>query len=88
MSWVLKGKLAMSKEDEKIKKTKRLHKDQVKIAKQMKIAKANGIPVKHPGKLSKHHATDCGRPLCQLCGNPRRISGEKTIQEKRAEQHE
>ncbi len=76
----------MSKEDDKLRKTKRLHKDEVKIAKQMKIAKANGIPVKHPGKLAKHHATNCGKAKCHLCGNPRRISGEKTMQERRAEQ--
>lgn len=68
------------------KKAQRIHTKQTKIAKQMKIAKTNGIPVKHPNKLAKHHATNCGRARCKLCGNPRRISGEKTMQEKRAEQ--
>lgn len=76
----------MAREDEKSKKSQRLYKDKIKIAKQMKIAKVNNIPVKHPGKLAKHHATNCGKARCQLCGNPRRINGEKTMQEKRAEQ--
>lgn len=72
--------------DKERKKAERLHKKQVKIKKQMRIAKSAGVPVKHPNKLAKKHATNCGRPRCQLCGNPRRISGEKTIQERRAEQ--
>ena len=28
---------------------------------------------------------NCGRPHCMLCTNPRRIWGEKTMQEKRFE---
>ena len=76
----------MPSDDEKSKKAKRLHRDKVQIAKQMKIAKAAGLTVKHPGKLAKHHATNCGKAKCNLCGNPRRIRGEKTIQEKRSEQ--
>jgi hypothetical protein len=71
---------------DKSKKAERLEKKKTKIRKQLKIAKANGMVVKHPNKLAKHHATNCGRPRCQLCGNPRRISGEKTIQERRQEQ--
>jgi hypothetical protein len=67
-------------------KSRRIHEKQVKIAKQMRIAKINGIPVKHPNKLGKQHAADCGRAGCQLCNNPRRTRGEKTIQELRAEQ--
>ena len=76
----------MPSDGEKSIKSKRLHKKYVKIAKQIKIAKINGIPVKHPNKLAKHHATDCGRAGCQLCNNPRRTRGEITIQEKRIEQ--
>jgi hypothetical protein len=32
--------------------------------------------------MSKHHAMDCGQPGCILCGNPRKLFKEKTIQEK------
>jgi hypothetical protein len=71
---------------DKNKKAERLHRKETKIRKQLKIAKANGMVVKHPNKLAKHHATNCGHARCPFCGNPRRISGEKTIQEKRAEQ--
>lgn len=76
----------MSRDSDKKIKSKRLHKDRVKIEKQLRIAKINKIPVKHPNKLAKHHATDCGRAGCQLCNNPRRTRGEKTLQEKRIEQ--
>jgi hypothetical protein len=31
---------------------------------------------------------NCGNPNCHMCGNPRKIWKEKTIQEKRFEQTE
>jgi hypothetical protein len=71
---------------DKQKKSQRLHKDKVKMERQLKIAKANGIIIKHPNKLKKKHATSCGRAGCMFCGNPRRTMGEKTIQERRFEQ--
>ena len=72
----------MSTEEDKIKHSKRLQKDENAIKKQMKIAKSHGMDVKEPHKFSKHHAMDCGNPDCALCGNPRKIHKEDTIKEK------
>lgn len=78
----------MSHEFDKEKHSKRLHQEEAAIAKQVKIAKSKGMDVKEPHKLAKHHALDCGQPGCMLCGNPRKVFKEKTIQEKRFEQTE
>jgi hypothetical protein len=78
----------MSHEEDKIKHSKRLHKEDSAIARQVKIAKAHGMEVKEPHKLAKHHALDCGQPGCMLCGNPRKIFSEKTKQEQSFEQTE
>jgi hypothetical protein len=78
----------MSHEEDKIKHSKRLHKEDSAIARQVKIAKAHGMEVKEPYKLAKHHALDCGQPGCMLCGNPRKIFSEKTKQEQSFEQTE
>ena len=48
----------MSHEDDKLKHSKRLHKEEAAIAKQVKIAKSHGIEVKEPHKLAKRHARD------------------------------
>ena len=68
--------------------SQRRHKTDVKIARQVKIAKAHGLTnkdraVKEPHRMAKHHAMDCGQPGCMLCGNPRKIFKERTAQEKR-----
>lgn len=80
----------MSKDEDKFKHSKRLHKDDVAIAKQLKIAKAhNNFPdnhalLKESHRLAKHHAMDCGTPGCAMCGNPRHIHKDGlTAQEKR-----
>lgn len=79
----------MSKDEDKIKHSKRLHDDETHIKKQVKIAKAHGLTsqdkaVKEPHRLAKHHAMDCGNPECYLCGNPRKTHKDKlTQQEKR-----
>ena len=57
--------------------SRRRHKTDVHIARQVKIAKAHGLTnrdksVKEPHRMAKHHAMDCGNPKCSLCGNPRR----------------
>jgi len=44
--------------------------------------------VKEPHKFAKHHAMDCGTPGCMMCGNPRKVWKEETIQEKRFKQDE
>lgn len=73
----------MSDELSKEQHSKRIHQKNVKIKKQVKIAKAHGMTVKEPHKFVKHHAMDCGNPKCMLCSNPRKIFGERTIQEQK-----
>ena len=78
----------MSSEVDKFKNSKRRLKDDTAVNKQVKIAKAHGLTdkdrvVKEPHRMAKHHAMDCGRPGCMLCGNPRKIFKELTAQEKR-----
>jgi hypothetical protein len=66
--------------------SKRRHKTDVAISRQVKIAKAHGstLAVKQPHRLAKHHAMDCGNPQCYLCGNPRKTHKDRlTQQEKR-----
>jgi hypothetical protein len=81
--------IALSKEEDKFKKSKRLLKDENAVARQVKIAKAHGmtnkdLAVKEPHRLAKHHVMDCGNPQCPLCGNPRRTHKDTlTAQEKR-----
>ena len=79
----------MSKDQDKFKHSKRLHKDHTAIEKQLKIAKSHGIAnkvVEEPHRLAKHHAMDCGVPNCPMCSNPRHnktVKDHLTIQEKR-----
>jgi len=79
----------MSTEQDKIKHSKRMLKDDNAVAKQVKIAKAHGLTnqdktIKEPHRLAKHHAMDCGNPECYLCGNPRKTHKDKlTAQEHR-----
>jgi hypothetical protein len=64
--------------------SRRRHKTDVAVARQVKIAKAAGMTVREPHKYAKHHALDCGNPQCFLCGNPRKTHKDKlTQQEKR-----
>ena len=78
----------MSKEEDRIKHSKRLHKEECAVAKQVKIAKSHGMDVKEAHKFAKHHAMDCGNPECALCGNPRHIHKETTKQEQSFKQTE
>ena len=78
----------MSNETAKYINSRRRHKNDVAIARQVRIAKQHGLgfydkAIKEPHRLAKHHAMDCGRPGCMLCGNPRKIFKERTAQEKR-----
>ena len=73
----------MSKEQDKIKHSKRLLKDENAVKKQTKIAKDFGISVTEPHKFAKHHAMNCGNPKCVMCANPRKTFKELTQQEKR-----
>lgn len=78
----------MSTEQDKLKHSKRIHAKETAVKKQTKIAKAFGIEVKEPHKFAKHHALDCGHPGCIMCGNPRKVWKQDTIQEKRMKQPE
>ena len=78
----------MSDEESKIKHSKRILKTDNAVKKQTKIAKEFGIPVTEPHKFAKHHAMNCGNPKCHMCGNPRKVWGEKTIQEKKFDEVE
>ncbi len=78
----------MSNETAKYLNSRRRHKNDVAIARQVRIAKAHGLGfhdqvIKEPHRLAKHHAMDCGQPGCMLCGNPRKVFKERTAQEKR-----
>jgi hypothetical protein len=68
--------------------SKRRHKTDVAISRQVKIARShntyNQANLKQPHRLAKHHAMDCGNPGCFLCGNPRKTHKDRlTQQEKR-----
>lgn len=56
------------------------------IERQKRIAKAAGVKHTHdqPHRYAKHHALNCSIPRCVMCGNPRRIWKELTLQEKRS----
>jgi len=79
----------MSNEVAKYINSRRRHKNDVAIARQVRIAKAHGLTnkdkaIKEPHRLAKHHAMDCGIPQCPLCSNPRRSHKDTlTQQEKR-----
>jgi len=68
--------------------SRRRHKTDVKIARQVQIARQHGLTsqdrhIAQPHRHAKHHAMDCGNPGCFLCGNPRKTTKEITAQEKR-----
>jgi hypothetical protein len=79
----------VSNDTAKFLNSRRRHKNDVAIARQVKIAKAHGLTnkdkaIKEPHRLAKHHAMDCGIPGCPLCSNPRRThKNTLTAQEKR-----
>ena len=83
----------MSKDEDKVKHSKRLHKLWATVKRQLKIAKSIGNTkyIDEPHRLAKHHAADCGQPGCLMCSNPRHNAAVKgkeklTIQERRNNQ--
>ena len=64
-------------------RAERIHQKENYAAKQQQIARVHGFP----GPKSKTHATTsaatCGNPDCVMCGNPRKVFKELTIQERR-----
>jgi hypothetical protein len=78
----------MSKDEDKIRHSTRLHRAWTTIKKQLKIAKSHGMTklIKQPHRLAKHHAMDCGVSNCPMCSSPRHNKATKdklTVQEKR-----
>ena len=80
----------MANERAKYLNSRRRFKDETAVKKQLKIAKQHNSfadennVLKQPHRLAKHHAMDCGRPGCAMCGNPRHIHKDSlTAQEKR-----
>jgi hypothetical protein len=79
----------MSNDTAKYLNSRRRHKTDVHIARQVKIAKAHGLTnqdkaIREPHRLAKHNTMDCGNPHCYLCGNPRKTHKDRlTAQEKR-----
>lgn len=69
----------------KAKTSKRRHNTETASKRQYRIAKDHGMDPDPYSmhRYAKHHAMDCGNPGCMLCGNPRKIFKEKTMQEKR-----
>lgn len=67
-------------------RSKRRHENFRACQKQVEIAKAHNIDIDTPHKYTKKHVMDCGNPKCFICGNPRKVFKEKTVQERRNEQ--
>jgi hypothetical protein len=78
----------MSKEEDKLKHSRRQLQKKSYINKQVKIAKAYHLDVNEPHRFQKHAAINCGDPNCIMCSNPRKTFKERTIQEKRFYQKE
>lgn len=79
----------MSNQVERFKHSKRLQKKITKVKRKMKIAKAYGgyeHILANPHKYSKQSMFHCGNASCFMCGNPRKVFDEKTIQERSFEQ--
>ena len=80
----------MSNDQAKFINSRRRHKNDVAVARQVKIAKQHHIngyksrDEKEPHRMAERHAMDCGNTQCYLCGNPRKTHKDKlTQQEKR-----
>lgn len=74
-------------------KSERRFRTAVYQARQLRLMKAHAwnpwhnvdvIPGHILGRLRRHSFCDCGVPNCVMCGNPRRIFNQDTIQEKSA----
>lgn len=76
----------MANERAKYINSRRRLRDDAAVKKQTRIAKAYGVPFTEPHKFVKHHVMNCGNPKCVMCGNPRKVFKEKTIQEQRQQQ--
>jgi hypothetical protein len=76
----------MASEFDRITRSNRRYKARVKMLRQAKIAKEYGLD--HGDSIHvyhKHRALNCGNPNCVMCANPRKVFGEITQQERKAE---
>jgi hypothetical protein len=74
----------MSTEQDKIKHSKRIHDTETYIKRQVKIAThLHGEAPQEGHVYHKVSADTCGNANCVMCGNPRRMWGERTMQEQR-----
>ena len=79
----------MSNEFVKEKHSKRLHDDETHIKKRQRALKATRayfsehIIEKQPHRLHKCSGMNCGNSKCVMCGNPRKMFKELTIQEQK-----
>lgn len=85
----------MSDDKTKEKHSKRLHDDETHIKKRQKLLKARSAYLwsehnmtKQPHRLHKVSGMNCGNPNCVMCGNPRKMFKELTIQEQKFYQEE
>lgn len=76
----------MGNQTQRIKHAQRLQRKRTSVQRQVKIAKTHGAPVDNAHRFHKRHAMDCGRPHCMLCGNPRKLWKQRTIQEESFDQ--
>lgn len=74
----------MSRDEDRVKHSRRIHQKDSVIKNKMKIAKAYGWKhiLAQPHKYLKCSISSCGNPNCVFCMNPRKASDEKTLQEK------
>lgn len=74
--------IAMSNQDQKLHKQKRIARNLRQQQRQLNIAKQHQLDEQSKHYYNKHHALDCGVPHCPMCQNPRRTHKHTlTIQE-------
>jgi hypothetical protein len=62
---------------------RRFQQKQNHINKMLKIAKSYNLDISKPHKFAKLNPMTCGNSNCIMCGNPRKIWGIKTMQERK-----
>ena len=77
----------MSKDEDKLKHSKRIHQKNTTVQKKVKVAKAYNWKhiLTQPHRYLKCSISSCGNPKCVFCMNPRRSFNEKTMQEKKSD---
>lgn len=80
----------MSNDYVKAQHSERIQQKETKLARKVRLAKEyhHEHALKNPHKYHKTSLFNCGNAKCVMCGNPRKMFKEKTIQEKSFEQLE